>query len=94
MADGPGGYFSVRRTAWAMAGCGLLTAAGVAGAPPRLELDGNPVPSAGQVQAAQNKVDQRAAALGQAEERLAAARADGGGCEPGPAAHPLLEHAG
>ena len=75
MADGPGGYFSVRRTAWAMAGCGLLTAAGLAGAPPRMELDGNPVPSAGQVQAAQNKVNQRAAALGQAEERLAAANA-------------------
>ena len=75
MADGPGGYFSVRRTAWAMAGCGLLTAAGLAGAPPRMELAGNPVPSAGQVQAAQNKVNQRAAALGRADERLAAANA-------------------
>ena len=75
MADGPGGYFSVRRTAWAMAGCGLLTAAGLAGAPPRMALDGNPVPSAGQVQAAQNQVNQRAAALGQADERLAAANA-------------------
>ena len=75
MADGPGGYFSVRRTAWAMAGCGLLTAAGLAGAPPRMDLAGNPVPSAGQVQAAQNKVNQRAAALGRADERLAAANA-------------------
>jgi len=58
-----------------MAGCGLLTAAGLAGAPPRMALDGNPVPSAGQVQAAQNQVNQRAAALGQADERLAAANA-------------------
>jgi len=75
MADGPGGYFSVRRTAWAIAGCGLLTAAGLAAAPPRMALDGNPMPSAGQVQAAQNKVSQRAAALGRQEERLAAADA-------------------
>ena len=75
MADGPGGYFSVRRTAWAIAGCGLLTAAGLAAAPPRMALDGNPMPSAGQVQAAQNKVNQRAAALGRQEERLAAADA-------------------
>jgi cell wall-associated NlpC family hydrolase len=75
MADEPGGYFSVRRTAWAVAGCGLLTAAGLASAPPRMELDGNPVPSAGQVQAAQNKVNQRAAELGKQEERLAAANA-------------------
>ena len=35
----------------------------------------HPVPSAGQVQAAQNKVNQRAAALGRADERLAAANA-------------------
>jgi len=75
MADGPGGYFSLRRTAWAVAGCGLLMAAGLAPAPPRVELDGNPAPSAGQVQAAQNKVNQRAAELGQQEERLAAANA-------------------
>ena len=75
MADEPGGYFSVRRTAWALAGCGLLTAAGLTAAPPRVELDGNPVPSAGQVQAAQNKVNQRAAALGKHEEKLAAANA-------------------
>ncbi len=75
MADGPGGYFSVRRTAWAIAGCGLLTVAGLAAAPPRMALDGNPMPSAGQVQAAQNKVNQRAAALGRQEERLAAADA-------------------
>jgi len=75
MADGPGGYFSVRRAAWAIAGCGLLTAAVLAAAPPRMALDGNPMPSAGQVQAAQNKVNQRAAALGRQEERLAAADA-------------------
>lgn len=75
MADGPGGYFSMRRTAWAVAGCGLLTAAGLTSAPPRMELDGSPVPSAGQVQAAQNKVNQRAAELGKQEERLAAANA-------------------
>jgi cell wall-associated NlpC family hydrolase len=75
MADGPGGYFSLRRTAWAVAGCGLLAAAGLTSAPPRVELDGNPAPSAGQVQAAQNKVNQRAAELGQQEERLAAANA-------------------
>ena len=75
MADGSGGYFSMRRTAWAVAGCGLLTAAGLTSAPPRMELDGNPVPSAGQVQAAQNKVNQRAAELGKQEERLAAANA-------------------
>ena len=58
-----------------MAGCGLLTAAGLAGVPPRMDLAGNPVPSAGQVQAAQNKVNQRAAALGRADEQLAAANA-------------------
>jgi cell wall-associated NlpC family hydrolase len=69
------GYFSVRKTACAIAGCGLLAAAGLAATPPRVELDGNPVPSTGQVQAAQNKVNQRAAALGQQEERLAAANA-------------------
>jgi cell wall-associated NlpC family hydrolase len=75
MADGLWGYFGARRTAWAIAGCGLLAAAGLAAAPPRMELDSNPVPSADQVQAAQNKVNQRAAALGQQEERLAAANA-------------------
>ena len=75
MADGLWGYFRVRKTAWAIAGCGLLAAAGLAAAPPRVELDGNPLPSAGQVQAAQNTVNQRAAALGQQEERLAAANA-------------------
>ena len=75
MADRPGGYFSLRRTAWALAGCGLLTAAGLTAVPPRVELDGDPVPSAGQVQAAQNKVNQRAAALGKQEEKLAAANA-------------------
>ena len=65
----------MRRTAWAVAGCGLLTAAGLTAAPPRTELDSNPVPSAGQVQAAQNRVDQRAGELGNQEERLAAASA-------------------
>jgi cell wall-associated NlpC family hydrolase len=49
---------------------------GRAPAPPRVELDGNPAPSAGQVQAAQNTVTQRAVALGQQEERLAAAHAE------------------
>ena len=76
MANGPWGYLSVRKTAWAIAGCGLLAAAGLAAAPPRMELDGHPVPSAGQVQAAQNTVTQRAVALGQQEERLAAAHAE------------------
>jgi len=75
MADGLREYFSMRRTAWAVAGCGLLTAAGLTAAPPRTELDSNPVPSAGQVQAAQNRVDQRAGELGNQEERLAAASA-------------------
>ncbi len=65
----------MRRTAWAVAGCGLLTAAGLTAASPRTELDSNPVPSAGQVQAAQNRVDQRAGELGNQEERLAAASA-------------------
>jgi len=76
MADRPWGYLSVRKTAWAIAGCGLLAAAGLAAVPPRVELDSHPVPSAGQVQAAQNKVNQRAAALGQQKERLAAANAE------------------
>ena len=76
MADGLWRYFSVRKTTWAIAGCGLLAAAGLAAAPPRVELDGNPAPSAGQVQAAQNTVTQRAVALGQQEERLAAAHAE------------------
>ncbi len=75
MADRPGGYFRVPRTAWALAGCGLVMAAGLMAAPPRAQLDGNPVPSAGQVQAAQNKVNQGAAALGKQEEKLAAANA-------------------
>ncbi len=75
MADGPGGYFRVPRTAWALAGCGLVMAAGLMAPPPRAQLDGNPVPSAGQVQAAQNKVNQGAAALGKQEEKLAAANA-------------------
>ena len=76
MADGLWGYLCVRTTAWAIAGCGLLAAAGLAAGPPRVQLDGNPAPSAGQVQAAQNKVNQRAAALGRQKERLAAANAE------------------
>ncbi len=75
MADGPWGCLSVRKAVWAIAGCALLATAGLTAAPPRVELDGNPGPSAAQVQAAQNKVDQRAAALGQQEERLAAGNA-------------------
>jgi cell wall-associated NlpC family hydrolase len=75
MADGPGGYFSVGRRVWAVAGCGLLAATGLAAAPPQLALASGPVPSAGQVQAAQNKVNQRAAALGQQNERVAVANA-------------------
>ncbi len=75
MADGPGGYFRVPRTASALAGCGLVMAAGLMAAPPRAHLDGYPAPGAGQVQAAQNKVDQGAAALGRQEEKLAAASA-------------------
>ena len=76
MADGLWGYLCVRTTAWAIAGCGLLAAAGLAAGPAGVQLDGNPAPSAGQVQAAQDKVNQRAAALGQQEERLAAANAE------------------
>jgi cell wall-associated NlpC family hydrolase len=65
----------VRRVAWIVAGAGAVAVAGLGAAPPRLNLSGNPVPSAGQVQAAQNQVNARAAALGQQEEKLAAANA-------------------
>ncbi|HEY2519269.1 MAG TPA: C40 family peptidase [Streptosporangiaceae bacterium] len=65
----------MRRTVWAVAGCGLLAATGLAAAPPQLALASGPVPSAGQVQAAQNKVNQRAAALGKENEQVAAANA-------------------
>jgi cell wall-associated NlpC family hydrolase len=65
----------VRRVAWIVAGGGAVAVAGLAAAPPRLNLAGNPVPSAGQVQAAQNQVNARAATLGQQEEKLAAANA-------------------
>jgi cell wall-associated NlpC family hydrolase len=75
MADGPRAYFSVRRTVWVVAGCGLLATTGLAAAPPQLARASGPVPSAGQVQAAQNKVNQRAAALGKQEEQVAAANA-------------------
>jgi cell wall-associated NlpC family hydrolase len=64
-----------RRVAWIVAGGGAVAVAGLAAAPPRLNLAGNPVPSAGQVQAAQNQVNARAATLGQQEEKLAAANA-------------------
>ncbi|HLH58831.1 MAG TPA: C40 family peptidase [Streptosporangiaceae bacterium] len=47
----------------------------MAASPPPMRLDGNPVPSAGQVQAAQNQVNSKAAALGKQEERVAAAGA-------------------
>jgi cell wall-associated NlpC family hydrolase len=75
MAYGSGGHFSLRKSAWVIAGCGVLTAAGLSAAPPPMQLDGNPVPSAGQVHAAQNQVNARAAALGRQQERLAAANA-------------------
>jgi cell wall-associated NlpC family hydrolase len=65
----------VRRAAWIVAGGGAVAVAGLGAAPPRLNLAGNPVPSAGQVQAAQNQVNARAATLGQQEEKLAAANA-------------------
>lgn len=75
MADGPGSIFTARRVVRAVAVSGLLAATGLAAAPPKMELAGNPVPSAGQVQAAQNQVNQRAAALGKQEEQLAQANA-------------------
>jgi cell wall-associated NlpC family hydrolase len=75
MADGPGAYFSVRRAVWVVAGFGLLAATGLAATPPQLALASGPVPSAGQVQAAQNKVNQRAAALGKQNAQVAAANA-------------------
>ncbi|HEY4462057.1 MAG TPA: C40 family peptidase [Streptosporangiaceae bacterium] len=65
----------MRRAAWIVAGGGAVAVAGLGAAPPRLNLAGNPVPSAGQVQAAQNQVNARAATLGQQEEKLAAANA-------------------
>ena len=64
-----------RRATWIVAGGGVVAAAGLGAAPPGLHLTGNPVPSAGQVQAAQNQVNARAAALGRQEEKLAAANA-------------------
>jgi cell wall-associated NlpC family hydrolase len=64
------------RVAWiAGAAGGMVAAAGLGAVPPPLHLTGNPVPSAGQVQAAQNQVNARAAALGRQEEELAAANA-------------------
>jgi cell wall-associated NlpC family hydrolase len=75
MADKPGAYFSVRKLVWVVAGCGLLAATGLSVAPPPPALASGPVPSAGQVQAAQNKVSQRAAALGKQNAQVAAANA-------------------
>jgi peptidoglycan DL-endopeptidase RipA len=75
MADGPGAYFSVRKAVLVVAGCGLLAATGLTAAPAQRALASGPVPSAGQVQAAQNKVNQRAAALGKQNEQVAAANA-------------------
>jgi cell wall-associated NlpC family hydrolase len=75
MADGPGAFFSVRKVVWSAAVCGLVAAAGLAAEPAQMTLAGHPVPSAGQVQAAQQKVNQRAAALGKQEEQLAQANA-------------------
>jgi cell wall-associated NlpC family hydrolase len=73
MADGA--FFRVRRVVGVVAGCGLLAATGLSAAPPQPALASGPVPSAGQVQAAQNKVSQRAAALGQQNAQVAAANA-------------------
>jgi cell wall-associated NlpC family hydrolase len=75
MADGPGAFFSVRKVVWSAAVCGLVVATGLAAEPAQMRLAGHPVPSAGQVQAAQQKVNQRAAALGKQEEQLAQANA-------------------
>ena len=75
MADGPGAFFSVRKVVWSAAVCALVAATGLIAEPAQLTLAGNPVPSAGQVQAAQKQVDQRAAALGKQEEQLAQANA-------------------
>jgi cell wall-associated NlpC family hydrolase len=75
MADGPVAFFSVRKAVWSVTVCGLAVATGLAAGPVRMKLAGNPVPSAGQVQAAQNRVNQRAAALGKQEERQAQANA-------------------
>jgi cell wall-associated NlpC family hydrolase len=75
MADGPVAFFSVRKAVWSVTVCGLVMATGLAAGPVRMKLAGNPVPSAGQVQAAQNQVNQRAAALGKQDERLAQANA-------------------
>jgi cell wall-associated NlpC family hydrolase len=75
MADGPSAFFSARKAVWSVAVCGLVAATGVAAGPVRMRLAGNPVPSAGQVQAAQKQVNQRAAALGKQEEQVAQANA-------------------
>ena len=75
MADGPRAFFSVRKVVWGAAVCGLMAVTGLAAEPAQLTLAGHPVPSAGQVQAAQQQVNQRAAALGKQEEQLAQANA-------------------
>jgi cell wall-associated NlpC family hydrolase len=75
MADRPVAFFSVRKAVWSVTVCGLVVATGIAAGPVRMKLAGNPVPSAGQVQAAQNQVNKRAAALGKQEEQVAQANA-------------------
>jgi peptidoglycan DL-endopeptidase RipA len=75
MADKPGAYFSVRKVVLVVASCGLLAATGLSAAPPQSALASGPVPSEGQVQAAQNKASERAAALGKQNEVVAAANA-------------------
>ena len=75
MADGPVAFFSVRKAVRSVTVCGLVMATGLSAGPVRMRLAGNPIPSAGQVQAAQNQVNKRAAALGQQEERQAQANA-------------------
>jgi cell wall-associated NlpC family hydrolase len=75
MADGPVAFFSVRKAVWSVTVCGLVVATGLAAGPERMKLAGHPAPSAGQVQAAQNQVNKRAAALGKQEEQLAQANA-------------------
>jgi cell wall-associated NlpC family hydrolase len=53
----------------------VVAAAGLGAVPPDMHLAGNPVPSAGQVQRAQDQVNASAAALGRQEAKLAQANA-------------------
>jgi cell wall-associated NlpC family hydrolase len=58
-------------------GCGLLAMLSGPAAPSRLQLEGNPgPPTAAQINAAENQVRQRQAALGTAQGRLSAADAE------------------